>query len=175
MGAALLLEPLCDGVVTLRRPEPRDLAPIRRYIDGNDAQAWLSGAGDAAALYAEFRAAWEEPPRPNRLGLTVAIASASDDVLVGVLHLDSAGQTLFVSYGVAPDQRRKGIATRAVALVRSWAHELGFTRIELEIGDDNRASQALARRCGFAPTGTTRSQVTEDGTTWRAATWALEP
>lgn len=108
-------------------------------------------------------------------GLTIAIASASNDTLVGVLHLDRAGQTLFVSYGVAPDQRRTGIATRAMSLLRSWAHESGFKRIELEIGDDNRASQALARRCGFVSTGTTRSQVTEEGKLWRATTWALEP
>ena len=167
----LFTDALTDGVVVLRRPVPDDLRVVERYIRGDDAQAWLSGTGDAAALFREFLAGWADPPQPNRFGLTLTIADHADGALVGVMHLEGDSRTVFLSYGVAPDRRRRGVASRAVSLVCDRAFAADFQRAELEIGDDNAASQGVARRTGFEPTDRRRSQVAEDGEVWHATAW----
>jgi len=73
------------------------------------------------------------------------------------MHVDAASRTLFLTYGVAPDRRGCGLASRAVSLVGDRAFAAGFQQAELEIGDDNVASQGAARRSGFEPTDRRRS------------------
>jgi RimJ/RimL family protein N-acetyltransferase len=166
--------PLTDGYVTLRPPQAGDVPVIARYIGNDDAHAWLSGSGDANDLYSEYEAGWSTPDRPNRLGLTLIVTRADAEELLGLLHLEPDNGVLHVAYGVAPDQRRTGIASHALALCSAWALENGFVRVELEIGEDNTASQAVARRCGFEPTSRRRSQALPDGGEWHARAWSRE-
>lgn len=167
----LPLAPLTNGDVTLRRPEAGDLETIARYIVSEDAQAWLSGSGGAHDLYSEYTAGWTAPDEPNRFGLTLVVSRADEGTLVGVMHLDPCGDVLHVSYGVAPDHRRVGVASGALALCSAWAIDNGFSGVELEIGEDNHPSQAVARRCGFEPTTRTRTQVVPGGEEWCARAW----
>jgi RimJ/RimL family protein N-acetyltransferase len=166
------MAPLGDSVITLRRPRRADIAALARHLLAEDTQAWLSGAGDPAALYAEYAAGWTAPDEPNRLGLTLIVTRSDQDELVGVMHLQPAHRVLHVAYGVAPQQRRMGIASHALELCSSWGLDNGFTDVELEIGEDNIASQAVARRCGFMPTSRTRSQALPDGVEWLARAWS---
>ena len=57
-----------------------------------------------------------------------------------------------IGYWVARAARGRGVATRAVRLVRDWAaSELGLTTLELVIHEDNAPSHAVARAAGFTP------------------------
>lgn len=169
----LSIAPVEAGRITLRRLTVHDVDTIAEYLRDDDADGWLSGSGSASALYAEYSAGWERPDEPNRLGLTLAITRSDDNRLVGVMHLEPEGQVLHVDYGIAPDHRRRGVASEALAVCSVWALAHGFERVELEIGEDNVASQGVARRCGFEPTSRARSQRLPDGELWRARAWSL--
>ena len=63
-----------------------------------------------------------------------------------------------IGYWTAAPARGRGAATRAVALLRDWAHaELGLSEIEILAHRDNRPSQRVAERAGFADTGELRA------------------
>jgi RimJ/RimL family protein N-acetyltransferase len=63
-----------------------------------------------------------------------------------------------VSYGVLPDGRRQGLATRALVLVTAHAFEaLGWARVGLAAIADNLASRAVAVKAGFTLEGVLRS------------------
>ena len=62
-----------------------------------------------------------------------------------------------IGYWVAPQARRRGVATRAVTLLRDWAHEtLGHERLFMTIHPDNAVSRRVAERVGFVDTGQRR-------------------
>jgi len=55
-----------------------------------------------------------------------------------------------LAYWLRPEERGKGIASRAVRAATRWAHsELAVPRIWLEIHPDNKSSLRLARRVGY--------------------------
>jgi RimJ/RimL family protein N-acetyltransferase len=52
------------------------------------------------------------------------------------------------------------VATHAVRLISRWAfNDLHVARLELTYGPDNRASQRVAERVGFAHEGVLRSHI----------------
>lgn len=61
-----------------------------------------------------------------------------------------------IGYGVREEQRDRGFASEAVKTAVDWAlKQPGVKRIEAETAPDNRASQRVLAKCGFAPTGET--------------------
>jgi RimJ/RimL family protein N-acetyltransferase len=70
------------------------------------------------------------------------------------MQIDRAAGTGEIGYWVAREARGRGVASRAVRLVRDWAASaLGLTTIEIEAHEDNLGSQAVARAAGFTETG----------------------
>ena len=62
-----------------------------------------------------------------------------------------------IGYWVALEARGRGVARRAVTLLREWAAEaLRLRTIEILAHRDNAPSRAVARRGGFAETGELR-------------------
>jgi RimJ/RimL family protein N-acetyltransferase len=107
--------------------------PYRRA----DALSWVSGA--ELELDAGVTIGWLAVDHEDRL-----LASIS------VMEIDREARTGEIGYWVAREARGRGVATRAVRLVRDWAAaELGLTTIEIEVHEDNLASQAVARAAGF--------------------------
>jgi RimJ/RimL family protein N-acetyltransferase len=112
-----------DGAhIVLRRPLPSDADAIGSYDPADTADtAWLSPPTevleDPEALVHDYLAGWRG--QPHRLGVTLVIADARTDRLVGVVHLHAAGGDLSVDHGVAPDHRRQGIAAWSSARSRS--------------------------------------------------------
>jgi RimJ/RimL family protein N-acetyltransferase len=71
--------------------------------------------------------------------------------LVGAVGLmpDRPG-SIELAYWVRPEERGKGLASRAVAAVTAWAHrELAVPRIWLEIEPGNQPSLRVAQRAGY--------------------------
>jgi RimJ/RimL family protein N-acetyltransferase len=74
-----------------------------------------------------------------------------DRQLLGAVGLmpDHPG-SIELAYWVRPEQRRRGIASRAVHAATLWAHDdLAAPRIWLEIQPGNKASFGVAERAGF--------------------------
>ena len=63
---------------------------------------------------------------------------------------EKANGTAEIMYWLAPEGRGRGIATKAVQLLRDWAfHSLEIDQIILKTHLDNIASQRVAERAGF--------------------------
>jgi RimJ/RimL family protein N-acetyltransferase len=138
--------------VVLRRPRPEDVPALGDHV-GTEA-GWLSAPTarltDPVALLGEYQAGWRA--EPNRLGLTLVVADPATDRLGGLLHLVEMGAPgeLWVSYGIAPELRGRGIAQRALRLICAWAlSQGGYQQVLLEIAVDNAAGLRVAERCGF--------------------------
>ena len=66
----------------------------------------------------------------------------------------SADGSVEIGYGIGETQRGHGYATEAVDAAVMWAlQQPGITRVEAETDPDNRASQRVLEKCGFAPLG----------------------
>jgi RimJ/RimL family protein N-acetyltransferase len=69
-----------------------------------------------------------------------------------------------VAFWLVPRARRRGLGSRAVALVVSWAfEELGLLRVEMTTTPDNAGVHRLARRLGFTREGLLRKRNLERG------------
>jgi RimJ/RimL family protein N-acetyltransferase len=78
-------------------------------------------------------------------------ALVAEGLLVGAVGLmpDGAG-SIELAYWIRPEQRGRGIASRAVRASTLWAHRsLATSRIWLEIDPGNEPSLRVARRAGY--------------------------
>ena len=131
------LEPVTDGVVTLKPPGPGD---AQRLVEGRDEEffRWL-GPG-------------AETPRP------VACVWVEDE-LVGWADYDLEHDWLEpgevnVGYYLFPAARGKGYASRAVELLlQHLSRDTGHTVATLVIDPENVRSVRLAHRLGFTERG----------------------
>ena len=176
----LSIGPTADREIALRPPEERDADLLHAACQDPEIPRWTVvpspyTMADALAWPAEAR--WfAEGDR----ALHLIVAGAADDRLLGAVglpELDRTRGTGEIGYWTAPWARRRGIATRAVTLLRdAAAARLGLRSFELVIHPDNLASIAVARRAGFEPTREVRA-ARRDGAggpdhavyAWRAA------
>ncbi len=88
--------------------------------------------------------------------------------LCGYKHPPDASRHVEIGYGVAPDRRMKGYATKAVSLVLHEARsDQAVDAVLAETAIDNLASKLVLQRNGFTHAGT--REDAEDGTLdlWR--------
>ncbi|MGF1518243.1 MAG: GNAT family N-acetyltransferase [Nodosilinea sp.] len=52
---------------------------------------------------------------------------------------------------VAPDHRRRGLATALLTVAEAWAQQQGHGQITLQVFSDNQAAQALYTSFGYQP------------------------
>ena len=148
--------PLSDGVITLRAKARTDVdaltaacqdpeiprwtlvpVPYRR----EDALSWI--AATELELDAGVAIDWLAVDDADRL-----LAS------IGLTIIDRVHGTGEIGYWVARAARGRGVATRAVRLVRDWAaSELGLTTLELVIHEHNSPSHVVAHAAGFTHAG----------------------
>jgi RimJ/RimL family protein N-acetyltransferase len=164
--------PLSDGVVTLRPPGERDLPAIGIGIRDPDVVRWFgeprATAGDVLDLN---RRRWADGSP------TFAICEA-DDVCVGHVWVNVSASDEgvgHVGYWLLPDARGRGLATRAVRLISSWAvRDLGLDlRLLTEPG--NERSQRVAERTGFVRTGVLADHAEVDGRRVDQVLFSLPP
>ena len=117
-------------------PEPADEAAARRWISQRE-QAWADGRSVDLAV-------------ADRLSRTVIGE-------VGLSALDPVRRAALVGWWIAEDWRGRGRASEAVRLVVDWVLSDGpLEAVMAEIGADNPASVAVARRAGLRRVETPR-------------------
>jgi RimJ/RimL family protein N-acetyltransferase len=135
-----------DIVAACSDPEIPRWTRVPSPYTREDAELFLAGAATEAAAGQGVALAVCEPARERLLGT------------VGLIEVDRARGYGEIGYWNAAEARGRGLARRAVELVCDWAHtELGLAEIEILAHRDNRPSQRVAERAGFAGTGEIRS------------------
>ncbi len=148
---------LSDGDLTVRPLRETDVPAIVAACQDPEIPRWtrvpspytVEDARRFLAIAASEAAAGE--------GVALAVADAGDRLIgtVGLMGLD--GTYGEIGYWIAAEARGRGAATRAVMLLRDWAHAtLGLREIDVLPHRDNLPSRRVAERAGFADTGATR-------------------
>jgi RimJ/RimL family protein N-acetyltransferase len=141
---------LTDDVVTLRRWAGDDADDLLAIWQDVELQRRF---GVEPPVTAESIASYLEGVAERwDADLQVSLAVTIGGSLVGGCDLDHLDTPLpDLGYWTRADQRGRGLAPRAGALLLAWAGaELGVTDVTIEVEPDNRASIAVATRLGFA-------------------------
>jgi [ribosomal protein S5]-alanine N-acetyltransferase len=142
--------PLEDGPTRLRPTEPLDAAHIDAMDDDPEIVRWIHPPGEIRfggdETVADDQAAWE-----SRTGAHFAIIDSSTTDFLGLIGATFPNRrTAHLTYRLEAGARRRGHASRALSLVRSWLGDsLGIARVELYAYGANTASQRVAERAGF--------------------------
>lgn len=123
--------------------------PVHRRFVPN----WVLDTTEAATTYVERRAG--EWARDQRCSWAVAEPTTGELLgEVGLKRLDLDAGTAEAAVWVHPAARGKGVATTALsAALRFGFGALDLRRVDYLHAGDNRASEAVARRCGFRLVG----------------------
>jgi len=139
----------------MRPPRDEDAEPVYQACQDPEIPRWTNVPSPYLREHADAwleSAATDESARP--------FVAHCDDELVGVfsvMELDLGRHYGEIGYWVAAPARGRGLATRALTLLRNWAAgELGLELIQLLIHEDNVPSRRLAERTGFLDTGERR-------------------
>ncbi|WP_457205281.1 GNAT family N-acetyltransferase [Nocardioides sp. P5_C9_2] len=149
--AELTADPESVRFTRIPEPPPEDFAStwVQRYVDGRE-----TGEREGYAFV-------DDAGRFLGAGMLPIIERQSATVEIG--------------YMVSPGARRRGVATRALALLTDRALELGAERIVLHIAVANPASQVVAERCGYRLEGVLRSEWWKPGVRADTQLWSLLP
>jgi RimJ/RimL family protein N-acetyltransferase len=145
---------LSDGVITLRAPRATDIDRITAAAQDPETQRWALALPrpyhrEHAVAFLEHSAAEAQSGTGHSF-----VAADDGDRVIAALRVGADGE---IGYWVAPDARGRGVATRAVTLLRDWAHdELGLDRMAMQIHPDNVVSCRVAEKAGFVDTGERR-------------------
>jgi RimJ/RimL family protein N-acetyltransferase len=144
-------ESIDDGVVHLRPSDDRDLEAIETGIHDFDVVRWLGRPAGSAADVLELNRNREADGSP-----TFSICGA-DDACVGLVWVNRSTRDRaigYVGYWLLPAARGRGLATRAVRLLATWAfRELELSSLRLLTEPANEPSQRVAERSGFHRAG----------------------
>jgi len=160
-GVPAIVPPrLSDGTVSLRGLTPGDVPDIVAACRDPEIPRWTRVPSPYTREDAKQFVAAVTAEAASGHGVALALCDPGTDRLigtVGVMEVDRAAGYCEIGYWTAAPARGRGLTSRAVALVRDWAHaELGATTVELLPHGDNLPSQRVAERAGFTDTGELR-------------------
>jgi RimJ/RimL family protein N-acetyltransferase len=147
--------PLSDGVVTIREIRADDEAAITTICDDPTIARWIPLPSPYTAVDFQLWRGRALDGRAAGDALELVIADA-DDRPVGSIAIKELATPGYgeIGYLIGAEHRGRGLAARAVRLLRDWAaRELGAERIDLLIHHENAPSQRVAREAGFSETG----------------------
>ncbi|MFF3224535.1 GNAT family N-acetyltransferase [Nocardia suismassiliense] len=145
---------ISDGVIALR---PITVADAEAHLAGEDDELarWLNGGrGTLETVVRHFDRCvrrWQD----NAAGRTFAVLDVASGTLVGTVDVHTRQPYLIdrqanLAYGIYPDWRKLGYATRAVELACRFLAESGLAdEAVIRVDPENHASAAVARRAGF--------------------------
>ena len=162
---------ISDGVVVLRPWRESDITQLVEACSDPEIPKWTAAPEPYTVADAT---AWVrgdplpvEPPG-DRVAFCVADAEEPARLLASTsvmrVFRGYAGE---IGYWSAPWARGRGVTTRAVRLLATWAaEEFELRRVELVIAVENTASNRVAEKAGFTHEGTLR-QYRESKGVWR--------
>lgn len=150
-----------DGSLALRVWEPGDAAFLARVFSDDHLQRFISELPSPYTVeVAERWIATQEERRLAGDGLDLAVIDVSTGQPVGAVGLGSvsaAHRRAEFGYWTAPEERRRGVATRAVPLLARWAFSvLGVERLQLLVEPVNMGSARVAEAIGAVQEGLLR-------------------
>ncbi|MFC3449169.1 GNAT family N-acetyltransferase [Amycolatopsis speibonae] len=109
--------------------------------------------------------------RADGSGRRLAITTDGDEPLgEAVLFLQEEGH-VELGYAVGPAHRGQDLAARSLRVLTAYALELGLGPLRLKIDAGNAASEAVARRVGYALTDAPPEAKVEKGLDITLLTW----
>jgi RimJ/RimL family protein N-acetyltransferase len=143
---------LTDGVVELRAWTYDDIACIEAA--SHDPRIPAGTTVPAAYTDEEGRAFIERQwgRRDNGEGLSLAIADSARSEACGLIVLlhRADPSVLGLGYWVVPESREKGLASRAVGLLASWAlTQPSIAEVEAIVEADNEPSRRVLEKAGL--------------------------
>jgi RimJ/RimL family protein N-acetyltransferase len=162
--AALQAPELTDGVIRLRPLRAEDADAMVAALQDPEIPRWTRVPSPYTHVEFEQWLASQAESRSAGEGVHLVVTDLDGRLLgaVGVQDLatDSGGD---IGYWVAREARGRGVATRAVRLLRDWlAAELGRPCLEILVHPENVVSQRVAEAAGFAATGEYRRDPRPD-------------
>jgi RimJ/RimL family protein N-acetyltransferase len=150
---------IIDGVLTLAPLRPADAAA---HLAGEDAELvrWLNGGpGTLPGVEAYIRSTLDQWAAG---GPKLAFGIRVEGVLAGTIDVNLAPPEAELAYGLYPEWRGRGFATRAVCMACDHLRERHDVQLAVIRTDPrNRPSAAVAVRAGFTPAAPRRD---DDGT-----------
>ena len=152
--------PLSDGVIALRPKRRADAEPLAALLRDPEIPRWTTIQAGYTVADAQQWFDRSEELRLDGVHLNLLVVEAADEhALLGTVGLiverPAAAE---IGYVTGAGARGRGVARRAVVLVRDWAAaSLGFERIELTIHGDNAPSRRVAEKAGFVDSGERRA------------------
>ena len=111
---------------------------------------------------------WQERLASQTVMTYLAVVDGLDLGIIAVADYEGKeGAAGIFSLWAAPEVRGSGAASRLIETAIEWARTGGFTRVLLDVADENPRAIAFYARHGFEPTGVTgtlpepRTHVTE--------------
>jgi RimJ/RimL family protein N-acetyltransferase len=156
---ALTAPTLSDGEITVRGLRESDIPAIVAACQDPEISRWTRVPSPYTREDAKRFIAICVAEAAAGGGIALAVAGADDRLIgtVGLMELGREGRGE-IGYWTAAEARGRGVTTRAVVLLRDWAHAvLGIGTIDILPHRDNRASQVVAERAGFVDTGEIRT------------------
>ncbi|WAZ22401.1 GNAT family N-acetyltransferase [Streptomyces cinnabarinus] len=163
--------PLRTQDLWLRPWDPESEADVEAWLRGRtdpEFARWntpLNFTTDADSAREQIRASARSAAEGTAAPYCVADAATGRPLgHLGVNVISRVMNTARVGYWVLPEERGRGIATRALTLVARWAlTDLGLHRLELDHAVGHDSSCRIAERCGFPYEGTLRGAMWEAG------------
>lgn len=150
-----------DGVVRIRLRTDADLPAVVEACQDPAIKAYTRVADDYGLATAKEFAAWAEHEAAKGRELSLVIANADTDSLIGSIGFfdySPAEGRCEIGYWLAPWARGQGLMGRSVRLFCSWIfEELAIERISAGVEPPNAPSHAMLARVGFTREGIARS------------------
>jgi len=131
------------------------LDDVEDHLAGEDDETarrfgWWPKRSTAETVVAAFRA-WAQDWADDGPTRAFAVRDRRTGILLGGCELRRhAGGRYTVSYWTAAEHRRKGVATRALRLLLTYANDEGITEVGCDVAADNIASRRVAEAGGFS-------------------------
>jgi RimJ/RimL family protein N-acetyltransferase len=171
------VEGLSDGDVRLRLHADEDIPAIVEACQDPEIPRWTRVPDEYTENDALEWFDHQDRRRGEGDALELLIVEDETDALlgsIGFVKLDHEERIGSLGYWLARDARGRGVATRALRLISSWAFDaLPVDRISIVIQQGNEPSRRLAERAGYTYEGILRSYTLIKGRRHDMAMYSL--
>ena len=159
---------LQHGLITLRKPEERDIVPIFEGVQDPIIPKFTRIPANYQMATAEHYVR-ERCPNGFTMRTELQLALDYDGMFAGALSfhtLDLDEAKAEIGYWLTADARGKGVASAATKLLTQYGFEtIGFYRIEALVVESNKPSLKVLANAGYQQEGILRdASLQDDGT-----------